>query len=151
MPRARARPAWQHDSDPWLTKQEAIAYTGRSARTIERAVARGELGAGGTRGKRAFRRSALDAWLAMGVVIVIVLIALIASCGLVLAVARDRDRSARIEVVLDARQDRSHDARNSDGARRLQTPRSDRRTSHRRDKSERSGVSSPIGHSPRRA
>ena len=60
-------------ADPWLTKDEAVAYTRRSARTLERAVAASELEAGGTPGKRAYRRSALDLWLSHGPVVALCL------------------------------------------------------------------------------
>jgi len=80
MPKAEIGPAWREDADPWLSKQEAIAYTGRSARTIERAVVAGRLIAGGTRGKRAFRRSALDAWLAATLLLLFALLQLQLMC-----------------------------------------------------------------------
>ena len=47
----------------WLTKTEAAVYTKYSASTLERAVHAGELEAGGTPGRRRFRREWLDAWL----------------------------------------------------------------------------------------
>lgn len=51
------------DGDHWLTTREAAAYTRRSEATVLRAARRGELEAGGTPGRRAFRRLWLDAWL----------------------------------------------------------------------------------------
>jgi hypothetical protein len=76
IPGRKSKPAWRDGADPWLSKSESVAYTGRSARTIERAVAAGELEAGGTPGKRAFRRSALDAWLALGVLLMLFVLVL---------------------------------------------------------------------------
>ena len=52
---------------PYLTARRAIAYTGRSRTTINRAVAAGELAIygrpGGERGERVFERAELDRWL----------------------------------------------------------------------------------------
>ena len=52
---------------PYLTTRRAIAYTGRSRTTINRAVAAGELAIygrpGGERGERVFERAELDRWL----------------------------------------------------------------------------------------
>ena len=146
MPRARVRPAWQHDSDPWLSKQEASAYTGRSVRTIERAVANGKLEAGGTPGKRAFRRSALDRWLLMSVVVVLVIIALIAACAVTRhMLARVRDR-ARVEARRDLRQEKD------DAGRAICRPLSPCAARHIIETNvKRSGVSGPIVRASRRA
>jgi hypothetical protein len=67
----------------WLTKSEAVRYAHRHRSTLERAVTAGRLEAGGTPGGRLFRRAALDAWLAGGVLagsahVVVVLAALVA-------------------------------------------------------------------------
>jgi excisionase family DNA binding protein len=51
----------------WLTKSDAARYAHRHRSTLERAIAAGRLEAGGTPGGRLFRRAALDAWLAGGV------------------------------------------------------------------------------------
>jgi hypothetical protein len=67
--------------DAWLTKAEACAYTKRHRSTLERATGNGELEAGGSPGKRMYRRSALDAWLAFGL-IVLILFALILAAEL---------------------------------------------------------------------
>jgi hypothetical protein len=75
-------------SDRWLTKAEVCAYSGRSARTVERAVAAGELEAGGTPGKRAYRKSAVDRWLAGGGSVLALLLALLVVGLAVLVLAR---------------------------------------------------------------
>ena len=53
---------------PFLTTRRALAYTGRSRATINRAVAAGVLPVygrpGGQRGERVFARADLDRWLA---------------------------------------------------------------------------------------
>lgn len=64
-----ARPAAHSQelaANRWISKAEAAEYAHVSERTLERAVAAGELEAGGTRGRRLFQRVALDAWLAGG-------------------------------------------------------------------------------------
>ncbi|MBP6842557.1 MAG: helix-turn-helix domain-containing protein [Kofleriaceae bacterium] len=63
---SRATATWP----PYLTARRAMAYTGRSRNTINRAVAAGKLSVygrpGGARGERVFRREDLDRWLAGG-------------------------------------------------------------------------------------
>jgi excisionase family DNA binding protein len=68
------------NSDGWLTKTEAAVYTRVSVDTLERAVRRGELQAGGTPGRRLFRRAWLDAWL--GAVVIMLVLALACALGL---------------------------------------------------------------------
>lgn len=82
------QPVRDDGSDPWYTKAEAVAYSRRSARTIERAVAAGELQAGGTRGKRAYKRSAIDAWLAVAAALVLWALCVVA-CALGVEAAHD--------------------------------------------------------------
>lgn len=50
--------------DPWLDVHQAEQYTGLSGRTLGRAIGDGRLECGGLPGKRMFRRSWLDAFLA---------------------------------------------------------------------------------------
>jgi excisionase family DNA binding protein len=60
-------------SGKWLTKTEAAVYTRVSVATLDRAVRRGELHAGGTPGRRLFRRAWLDAWLSATIIVLVVL------------------------------------------------------------------------------
>ena len=50
----------------WLTVAEAVAYCRMSRSTLFRAIAEGELRAGGTARRRRFRREWLDEWLEKG-------------------------------------------------------------------------------------
>lgn len=68
----------------WVDMAGAVAYSGMSESTIERAVDAGALPRGGTVGKRMFHTAWLDEWLAGGTLAVLLVLALL---GLAIACA----------------------------------------------------------------
>jgi len=84
----------------WLTKAEAAAYAKVSASTLERAVHAGELTAGGTHGRRRFRREWLDAWLiGLGTLIALLVALCVLACADVIELEVSHHRGTPTSVT----------------------------------------------------